>query len=197
MKNTGHEFIVTAALIVGLGGAMASAQGTAAAGPSVKPAAVAKRAATPPPADATKAKSVGKTAAKATTANHASDDDSFWIEQIDIDGDGSVEDPDNYYVARANALEGNVVAYKVEAGKRADLKPRGSGLLAYGKKARMAAGAWGLLRVVARGSVFEVYLGADKLMEVEDSTFAAPGKVGLWTKADSVTWFDDFRVEVR
>jgi hypothetical protein len=51
--------------------------------------------------------------------------------------------------------------------------------------------------VTARGSLFEVYLGSDKLLEVEDATFATAGKVGVWTKADSVTYFDDLRVDVR
>lgn len=106
-------------------------------------------------------------------------------------------DEDNYYVVRANALESNVVLYKVEGGKRTDLKPRGAGLFAYGKKANVAAGAWGMLRVIARGHLFEVYLGSEKLLEVEDSTFSGIGKVGLWTKADSVTYFDDLRVDVR
>ena len=106
-------------------------------------------------------------------------------------------DNDNYYVVRANALEGNVVLYKVEAGKRTDLKPRGAGLFAYGKKANVTAGTWGLLRVITRGNLFEVYLGSDKVLEVEDSTFSGIGKVGLWTKADSVTYFDDLRVHVR
>ncbi len=106
-------------------------------------------------------------------------------------------DHDNYYVVRANALEGNVVLYKVEGGKRTDLKPRGAGLFAYGKKANVAAGTWGLLRVIVRGNLFEVYLAGDKLLEVEDSTFAGTGKVGLWTKADSVTYFDDLRVVAR
>jgi hypothetical protein len=107
------------------------------------------------------------------------------------------QDRDNYYVVRANALEGNVVLYKVEKGRRSDLKPRGAGVLAYGKKASVATGAWGLLRVVAIGNVFAVHLGGEKLFEVEDSTFAGAGGVGLWTKADSVTYFDDLTVTVR
>ena len=106
-------------------------------------------------------------------------------------------DKDNYYVVRANALEANVVLYKVEGGKRTDLKPKGAGRLAYGKKASVVAGSWGLLRVVVRGNLCEVYLGSDKLLEVDDSTFATAGKVGVWTKADSVTYFDDLRVDVR
>jgi hypothetical protein len=104
--------------------------------------------------------------------------------------------PENYYVARANALEGNVVLYKMEGGKRTDLKPRGAGLLAYGVKASVRAGRWMHLRVVARGELFEVFLDDRKLFEVQDATFAEPGQVGVWTKADSVTHFDDFSVDV-
>jgi hypothetical protein len=105
-------------------------------------------------------------------------------------------DPDHYYVVRANALEGNVVLYKVEGGKRSDLKPKGSGTFAYGKKARVASGAWSTLRVVARGPVHEVFLNGEKLFVVEDATFTTAGRVGLWTKADSVTRFDDLEYSV-
>ena len=105
-------------------------------------------------------------------------------------------DKDNYYVVRANALEGNVVLYKLEKGKRTDLDPKGSGLLAYGKKARVQSGAWSTLRVVAKGSVFEASLDGQRLFEVEDAAFTAPGQVGVWTKADSVTYFDDLQLIV-
>ena len=105
-------------------------------------------------------------------------------------------DKDNYYILRANALESNVVLYKVEKGKRTDLDPKGSGLLAYGKKARVPSGAWSTLQVVAKGSVFEASLDGQKLFEVEDATFTAPGQVGVWTKADSVTYFDDLQLTV-
>jgi len=102
-------------------------------------------------------------------------------------------DKDNYYVLRANALESNLVLYKVEAGKRSDLKPKGAGMFAYGAKASVSSGVWGELRVVAKGALFEAYLNGAKLFEVEDRTFGGPGKVGVWTKADSVTYFDDLR----
>ena len=105
-------------------------------------------------------------------------------------------DQDNYYIVRANALEGNVVLYKVEKGKRTDLDPKGSGPLAYGKKAAVPTATWGTLRVVARGKLFETYLNGEKLFEVEDATFAIAGKVGVWTKADSVTHFDDLTLKV-
>ena len=62
----------------------------------------------------------------------------------------------------------------------------------YGVKAKVPGGKWNTLRVVAVGKLFQVYLNDRQLFEVEDTTFSNPGKVGLWTKADSVTWFDDF-----
>ena len=101
-------------------------------------------------------------------------------------------DADNYYIVRANALEHNVVLYKVEGGKRTDLDVKGAGRT-YGAKAEVPAEAWNELRVVARGGLFTVYLNGRELYQVEDSTFGEAGAVGLWTKADSVTRFDDLR----
>ncbi|HMA54831.1 MAG TPA: hypothetical protein VKT17_10230 [Acidobacteriota bacterium] len=99
-------------------------------------------------------------------------------------------DPNNYYIVRANANESNVVLYKVENGVRTDLPLVGKGRT-YGMKAEIPSGRWGVLRVVANGPLFEVYSNGVKLFEVKDATFPGPGKVGLWTKADSVTLFDD------
>jgi hypothetical protein len=103
------------------------------------------------------------------------------------------QDEDNYYIVRANALENNVVLYKVESGKRTDLPLKGEGRT-YGKKAQVPAGQWSTLRVVAAGPRFEVHFNGTKLYEVEDTTFTQAGKVGVWTKADSVTQFDDLTV---
>jgi hypothetical protein len=102
-------------------------------------------------------------------------------------------DQDNYYIVRANALEGNVVLYKVEDGKRTDLPVKGEGRT-YGKKAEVPAKQWSTLRVVANGRLFEVYFNDTKLYDVEDATFTHSGKVGVWTKADSVTQFDDLTI---
>lgn len=102
-------------------------------------------------------------------------------------------DQDNYYIVRANALEDNVVLYKVENGRRTDLPVKGEGRT-YGKKAEVPAAQWSTLRVAANGRLFEVYFNGTKLYEVEDATFTQPGKVGVWTKADSVTHFDDLTV---
>jgi hypothetical protein len=104
------------------------------------------------------------------------------------------KDKDNYYIVRANALEDNVVLYKVENGKRTDLKPIGAGLFAYGKKAKVPSGQWSELRIAAKGNRFEVSLNGESLFAVEDNTFTEAGKVGLWTKADSVTSFDNLDI---
>jgi hypothetical protein len=104
------------------------------------------------------------------------------------------QDTNNYYVVRANALEDNVVLYKVENGKRSDLKPKGADAKAYGVKTPVGKGEWQTLRVYAKASVFKVFLNGGELFQVEDGTFTKAGKVGLWTKADSVTLFDDFSV---
>ena len=103
------------------------------------------------------------------------------------------QDENNYYIVRANALENNVVLYKVQNGKRTDLPVKGAGRT-YGKPSKVPSGQWGTLRVVVRGSLFEVYHDGRKLYEVEDATFPRAGKVGVWTKADSVTYFDDLTV---
>jgi Domain of Unknown Function (DUF1080) len=103
------------------------------------------------------------------------------------------QNQDNYYIVRANALENNVVLYKVEKGKRTDLPVKGEGRT-YGKEAQVPSGQWSTLRVVAAGPRFEVFFNGSKLYEVEDITFTQPGKVGLWTKADSVTQFDDVTI---
>jgi hypothetical protein len=53
-------------------------------------------------------------------------------------------------------------------------------------------GKWSTLRVEFAGKLFRVVYGGKKLFEVEDDTFQSEGAVGLWTKADSDTMFDDF-----
>ena len=105
------------------------------------------------------------------------------------------KDQDNYYIVRANADENNVVLYKVENGKRTDLPLVEAGRT-YGKKDNVPSGQWGALRVVAKGNLFEVYHDGKKLYEVRDETFKDGGKVGVWTKADSVTYFDDLVINV-
>ena len=102
-----------------------------------------------------------------------------------------VKDSNNYYIARANALEGNVVLYKTVNGKRSslDIVGRKGG---YGVKETVASGQWHTLRVEFAGNHFKLSFDGKHLFDVEDTTFTEAGKVGVWTKADSVTLFDDF-----
>jgi hypothetical protein len=101
------------------------------------------------------------------------------------------KDADNYYICRANALEDNVVLYKTENGKRKslDIVGRKGG---YGVETKVASQQWHSLRVEFAGNRFKVLLNGKHLFDVEDETFNNAGKVGLWTKADSVTLFDNF-----
>ena len=103
-------------------------------------------------------------------------------------------DANNYYIVRANALEDNVVLYKVKNGERVSIAPKGAVSKAYGVKHRVPKQTWSSLSVVFQGNLFTVSLDNQKLFEVEDSTFTGSGKTGLWTKSDSVIYFDDFQV---
>jgi hypothetical protein len=102
------------------------------------------------------------------------------------------QDPSNYYIVRANALENNVVFYKVEKGVRLSIAPKGLPSRSYGVKHDIPKGRWITLRVVFKESLVAVFLNGERLFEAEDATFTKAGKTGLWTKADSVTYFDDF-----
>jgi hypothetical protein len=104
-----------------------------------------------------------------------------------------LKDKDNYYITRANALENNVVAYKTVNGKRSSIGIKGDPK-AYGLKVEVPSGRWSTLRVRMVGDTAEVFLNDKKVLEVENDTFADAGKIGLWTKADSITCFDDLKV---
>jgi hypothetical protein len=90
-------------------------------------------------------------------------------------------DRDNYYVVRANALENNVRLYRMVAGKREQFA---------GTNIKVTAGEWHTLTLRARGQEFAVSYDGKELFTARDDRFASPGKVALWTKADSVTRFD-------
>ena len=92
-------------------------------------------------------------------------------------------DSNNYYVARAYALEDNVTIYDTVNGRRTERKRTG---------VKVAPNQWHTLRIDFQGSHFTVTLDGKKALEWDDQTFKDSGKVGVWTKADSVTLFDDF-----
>ena len=103
-------------------------------------------------------------------------------------------DKSNYYVVRANPLEDNVVLYKVENGRRTDLPLLGKGRT-YGVDVPALGDGWNTLKLKVKGELFTVYLNDKELFKVQDNTFTGEGKVGFWTKADAVTYFDDFKIE--
>jgi hypothetical protein len=93
------------------------------------------------------------------------------------------QDGDNYYIARANALEDNVTIYHTIKGKRTEHKRM---------EMKVATGQWHTLRVDFEKNHFTVTFDGKNAIEWDDDTFTKPGAVGVWTKADSVTLFDDF-----
>jgi hypothetical protein len=95
------------------------------------------------------------------------------------------QDANNYYVARMNPLEDNFRVYKVVAGKRTELESA---------DVKVPTGEWHTIRIEMKGDAIECYLDGKKHLAVKDTTFKDAGKVGLWSKADAQTHFDDFRV---
>jgi hypothetical protein len=93
--------------------------------------------------------------------------------------------PDDYYVARANALEDNVRFYRVVKGRREQLASA---------NAKVAANQWHTLALRAEGDRFTVSFDGKALLTAQDNTFPDAGKVALWTKADSVTYFDTISI---
>lgn len=89
--------------------------------------------------------------------------------------------PDDYYVARANALEDNVRFYRVVKGRREQLA---------GADLKVSANQWHMLTLRAEGERLTVSFDGNALFSAQDGTFRDAGKVALWTKADSVTYFD-------
>src|SRR6266851_2517435 len=99
-----------------------------------------------------------------------------------------LRDPNNYYIVRANALEDNYRLYHVVDGRRRQFA---------GANFKVTSGVWHELRVEAVGNKFVCYYDGAMKIEATDDTFKDAGKVGLWTKADSVTYFDDLRVTAK
>jgi len=96
-----------------------------------------------------------------------------------------LQTPDDYYVVRANALEDNVRFYRVVKGKREQLA---------GVDIKVVPTVWHTLALTAEGDHFGISYDGKTLFTAEDNTFAGPGKVALWTKADSVTHFDTIAI---
>lgn len=96
------------------------------------------------------------------------------------------QDSDNYYIARANALEDNIIIFRTVKGTREEL---------HRVPMKVAPDQWHTLRVDFHDNHFTVACDGQKALEWDDHTFKKSGPVGIWTKADSVMLFDDFTFE--
>ncbi len=96
-------------------------------------------------------------------------------------------DADNYYVVRANALEDNVRFYRVVRGRREQIG---------GMDTKVASDEWHALGLKANGEKFTIEFDGKTLFSISDKTFTGAGKIGLWTKSDSITRFDQIAVDV-
>jgi hypothetical protein len=94
--------------------------------------------------------------------------------------------PENYYIARANALEDNIDLFRTINGHRIKIQE---------VDAKVAPGEWHTLRFEAKGPHLTVIFDGKVAIQADDSTFTGPGKIGLWTKADSVSEFKDLKIE--
>ena len=96
-------------------------------------------------------------------------------------------DKNNYYITRYNPLEDNYRLYKVEKGKRRELQSA---------DIKHSPG-WHTLRVTMEGDLIQCFYDGRKVLEARDTTFQGPGKIGLWTKADAQSYFDELKVSGR
>jgi Domain of Unknown Function (DUF1080) len=96
-------------------------------------------------------------------------------------------DPKSYYIVRANALENNFRLYRMVNGRRVQFA---------GANVKVPSATWHTLRIVAKGDHITCYFNGKALIDAHDKTYTT-GKIGLWTKADSVIAFDDLRVAIQ
>jgi hypothetical protein len=96
------------------------------------------------------------------------------------------QDAKNYYVCRFNPLEDNFRLYKVVDGKRRQIESA--------EPLSAKAGAWHTLSIKHQGDRIECSLNGKRNIQAKDDAIKGGGKVGLWTKADAVTSFDQFVV---
>lgn len=96
-----------------------------------------------------------------------------------------MQDKDNYYIARWNPLEDNFRLYSVRSGDRRQLASA---------NVNVPAATWQTIAIEHQGDRITGFLNGRKMFEVEDNTFAEAGGIGVWTKADAATSFDDLTI---
>jgi hypothetical protein len=96
------------------------------------------------------------------------------------------QDANNYYIARMNPLEDNYRLYRVVKGKRIQMETK--------EDVKVPTGTWHTLRITMTGNQIACYLDGKKYLEAKDDTYTKSGKIGLWSKADAQTYFDDLKI---
>jgi hypothetical protein len=96
------------------------------------------------------------------------------------------QDHNNYYIARMNPLEDNYRLYRVVKGKRIQMETK--------EDLKVPVGEWHTLRITMTGNQIACYLDGKKYLEAKDDTYTRAGKIGLWSKADAQTYFDDLKI---
>lgn len=104
-------------------------------------------------------------------------------------------DQNNYYLVRASARNHNIVMFRVHDGHFQPVSPKGVTSGTLGVLHPVKVGDWNLLRVAYKGNQTSVYFNHRKVFDAVDDLFAAAGRTGVWTKADTVAYFDDFRLD--
>ena len=95
-----------------------------------------------------------------------------------------IQDKNNYYIIRANALKNSVGIYKYVMGNLSLIKEGST---------NVPTGKWQELSIEAKGNRIRGFLNGNRVVEAQDDTFVS-GKIGLWTKADSVSCFHEVRL---
>ena len=96
------------------------------------------------------------------------------------------QDADNYYIARANPLENNFRLYKVINGSRKQLKSY---------SLPVTSNKWHNITISHAADVIKCYYDGQLFLQHTDTSINKTGKTGLWTKADAVTYFDDYKIK--
>ena len=104
-------------------------------------------------------------------------------------------DSTHYYLVRASAREHNIVMFRVTDGRFEAIPVKGAPAGTVGVRHPIKVGDWNLLRVTYKGSQTTVYFDHRRVFDAFDSAPKTPGRAGVWTKADTVAYFDDFRID--
>lgn len=106
-----------------------------------------------------------------------------------------VVNQDNYYLVRASAQDHDIVMFRVRDGHFEPIRLNVGKISSYAVHHPVRIGDWNLLRVTYKGSQATVYFNHRKVFDATDNVLKAPGKAGVWTNADTVAYFDDFRID--